>query len=63
MIILAARLSSEAGAGEILISHRTYAAAEAVIDAEPAGDRALKGFSRPIPVYAVTGMRSIEVST
>ena len=63
VIILAARLSSEAGAGEILISHRTYAAAEAVIDAEPAGDRALKGFSRPIPVYAVTGMRSMEGST
>ena len=62
VIILAARLSSEAGAGEILISHRTYAAAEAVIDAEPAGDRALKGFSRPIPVYAVTRMRSMEGS-
>jgi len=63
VIILAARLSGEAGPGEILIAHRTYAAAEAVIDAEPAGDRALKGFSRPIPVYAVAGMRTLEAST
>lgn len=63
VIILAARLSGEAAAGEILISHRTYAAAEAVIDAEAAGDRALKGFSRPIPVYAVAGMRTLEGST
>ena len=45
------------------ISHRTYAAAEAAIDADPAGDRELKGFSRPIPVYAVTGMRTVEAST
>lgn len=63
VIILAARLSGEAAAGEILIAHRTYAAAEAVIDAVAAGDRALKGFSRPIPVYAVTGMRTLEGST
>jgi class 3 adenylate cyclase len=62
VIILAARLSSEAKAGEILIAHRTFAAAEAMIDAEPAGDRTLKGFSRPIPAYAVAGMRPAEAS-
>ena len=63
VIIQAARLSGEAGPREILISHRTYVAAEAVVDAEPAGDRFLKGFSRPIPVYAVAGMRVQEAST
>ncbi len=62
-IILAARLSGEAAPGEILIAHRTFAAAEASIEATPAGDRQLKGFSRPIPVYAVTGIRSTEMTT
>jgi class 3 adenylate cyclase len=62
VIILAARLSSEAKGGEILISHRTFAAAETLIDAESAGDRTLKGFSRPIPAYAVAGMRPAEAS-
>jgi adenylate cyclase len=52
-IILASRLSGEAAAGEILISQRTYAALDGQIAAEPAGDRQLKGFSRPIGVYAV----------
>ena len=60
-IILAARLSGEAAAGEILIAHRTFAEAETSIEATPAGDRQLKGFSRPVPVYAVTGIRSTEV--
>ena len=55
-IILAARLSSEAAAGEILVAQRTFAAAESEVVAEPAGERSLKGFSRPIPVYAVTAM-------
>jgi class 3 adenylate cyclase len=55
-IILAARLSGEAQPGEILIAGRTFAAAEAAIDATPAGERQLKGFSRTVPVFAVTGM-------
>jgi adenylate cyclase len=62
-IILAARLSGEAGPGEILIDSRTHVAAEATIEASPAGERQLKGFSRPIPVYAVTGMRTREVAS
>jgi class 3 adenylate cyclase len=63
VIILAARLSGEAGPREILIAHGTYAAAEATVDAHPAGDRTLKGFRRPIPVYAVAGMRMLETLT
>ena len=60
-IILAARLSAEAAPGEILIDHRTFAAAEAVVDAATAGERQLKGFSRPVPVYAVAGMKLEEL--
>jgi adenylate cyclase len=52
-IILASRLSGEAAPAQILISQRTHAAIDAAIDAEPAGDRQLKGFSRPMAVYSV----------
>ena len=50
-IILASRLSGEAVAGQILMAARTFAALE-TITAEPVGERQLKGFSRPLPVYA-----------
>jgi adenylate cyclase len=52
-IILASRLSSEAVAGQVLLAARTYAAIDETL-AEPVGDRQLKGFSRPMPVYAAT---------
>ena len=53
-IILASRLSGEAEAGEILIAQRTFAAIDdGQIAAEPAGERTLKGFSRPLQVYTV----------
>ncbi|MEO8571533.1 MAG: hypothetical protein ABI553_07505, partial [Chloroflexota bacterium] len=54
-IILAARLSADAGPGEILIAQRTFASAEDAIEANFAGDRTVKGFSRPVATYAVTG--------
>jgi adenylate cyclase len=50
-IILASRLSGEAVAGQILMAARTFAALD-TIGAEPVGERQLKGFSRPMPVYA-----------
>jgi class 3 adenylate cyclase len=52
-IILASRLSGEATAGQILLAARTYAAIDEAM-AEPVGERQLKGFSRPMPVYAAT---------
>jgi len=57
-IILASRLSGEAAPGEILVAARPFVEgeADARIIAEPAGDRSLKGFSRPIPTYAITGL-------
>ncbi|HUQ79377.1 MAG TPA: response regulator [Patescibacteria group bacterium] len=50
-IILASRLSGEAKAGEILLAQRTYAAIDEAA-AEPAGERQIKGFSRPMAVFA-----------
>jgi adenylate cyclase len=60
VIILAARLSSEAGPGEILVSQGTYGQAETAVLAEPAGDRTLKGFSRSVPTYTVSGLAGAE---
>ena len=53
-IILASRLSSEAAAGEILIAQRTHAALDGQVPAEPAGERQLKGFTRPMTTYRVS---------
>ena len=53
-IILASRLSGEAEPNEILISQRTYAALDGgPAAAAPAGERSLKGVSRPLQVYSV----------
>jgi adenylate cyclase len=51
-IILASRLSGEALPGQILIAQRTYAAIDDAV-AEPAGERRIKGFSRPMPTWSV----------
>ena len=50
-IILASRLSGEAKAGEILLAQRTYAGIDERA-AEPVGERQIKGFSRPMAVFA-----------
>jgi len=52
-IILASRLSGEAAAGEILISQRTHAALDGQLATEVAGERQLKGFTRPMATYRV----------
>jgi adenylate cyclase len=48
---LAARLSDEAGAGQILLSQRVYAALEGKVEAKPVVDLRVKGFARPVPAY------------
>jgi class 3 adenylate cyclase len=55
---LAARLCSEAGGGQILISSRVAAAAEDMIEAEEVGALALKGLARPVPTWSVRGLIS-----
>jgi class 3 adenylate cyclase len=48
---LAARLSDEAGPGQILLSQRIYAALEGKVEAKPVVDLQIKGFARPVPAY------------
>jgi adenylate cyclase len=55
---LAARLCGEAQPGQILVSRRLVTAIEDLIEAAPIGEMALKGFSRPVNVYNVTGLKS-----
>jgi class 3 adenylate cyclase len=54
-VILASRLSTEAKAGQILLSQRTYAAVETSVFAESVGELALKGLSRAVPAFDVVG--------
>ena len=55
---LASRLSTHAGAGQILIGQRIFAAVEDAVDAAPCGELELKGFGRPITAYEVEGLRA-----
>ncbi len=48
---LAARLSDEAGAGQILLSQRAYAALDGRIEARPVPPLELKGLSRPVRAF------------
>jgi adenylate cyclase len=54
---LASRLSTHAGAGQILIGQRLHAAVEESVDAVPVGELELKGFGRPVVAYSVVGLR------
>jgi adenylate cyclase len=54
---LAARLCSEAQAGQILVTQRVMSATEEVVVAERVGDVTLRGFSRPFTVFDVTGYK------
>ena len=59
-IILAARLSGEAAPNEILVTQRTYGQAEDAVIATAAGDRTLKGYSRPVAAYAIEAMAATD---
>jgi len=54
---LAARLCGEAQPGQILVSRRLYGSLEELIEVEPAGELSLKGFSRPVTAFNVTGLK------
>ena len=54
---LASRLADEATGGQVLITQRLYAEVEDSIEAVPAGEFALKGFSRPVPAFDVVAVR------
>jgi class 3 adenylate cyclase len=58
IVNLAARLSDVAEGGQILISQRHYAMVEDAVEASERPPVSLKGFGRPIPVWAVESMRT-----
>jgi len=57
VVILASRLSADARPGQILLSQRAHAAVEEVVNTEEIGELTLKGFSRPMAVVNVIGLR------
>ena len=54
---LAARLCGEAKPGQVLISRRLLATVEHLVEAEPVGELALKGFHRPVTGYNVIRLK------
>jgi class 3 adenylate cyclase len=50
---LAARLCGEAKAGQILADRKTMAALDGAFQFDPVGDLSLKGFSQPVPGFAL----------
>jgi adenylate cyclase len=56
VVNLAARLCSEAKGGQILLAPKALAAVEDAVSAEPVGELTLKGFHKPVPAFAVTGL-------
>ena len=57
VVNLASRLSDIAEAGQILISQRHFAAVEDQVTAEERPAVTLKGFGRPVPVWAIEAVR------
>jgi adenylate cyclase len=54
---LAARLCGEAKPGQLLISRRMIGTIEELVEAEPVGELALKGFSRPVSAFNVVRLK------
>ena len=54
---LAARLSDQADDGEILMSRRSWAEVESMVDARPAGEVTLKGFAQPVDAFLLDGLK------
>ncbi|MGH8064406.1 MAG: response regulator [Candidatus Entotheonellia bacterium] len=55
---LASRLCDEAKGDQILVSQRVFSAVEVLVETETVGELSLKGFSRPIAVYNIIGLRA-----
>jgi adenylate cyclase len=57
---LAARLCAEAGPWQILVTQRVNAATEDLVVSRLIGDVSLRGFSRPIRTFDVSGLDSAK---
>jgi class 3 adenylate cyclase len=53
VVNVAARLSGQARAGQILVSERTFADLDGAVEAEPVEGLQLKGISHPVTAYSV----------
>jgi adenylate cyclase len=53
VVILASRLSSQAGADQILLSQRSAGMVEGLVEVESVGELEIKGLSRPVPATNV----------
>jgi len=60
---LAARLCAEAAPWQILVTQRVNAAAEEVVLSRLVGELSLRGFSRPIRTFEVSGLDSAKVTS
>jgi class 3 adenylate cyclase len=60
---LAARLCAEASPWQILVTQRVNAAAGDLIVSNLVGDLSLRGFSRPIRTFEVSGLDSASVTS
>ncbi len=58
MTNLAARLCGEARGGQILVSRRLYTSVEDLVEVEPLGELALRGFARPVTAFNVLRVRA-----
>jgi class 3 adenylate cyclase len=58
---LAARLCGEAAPWQILVTQRVNAAAEDLVVSRLVGDLSLRGFSRPIRTFDISGLDSAKV--
>jgi class 3 adenylate cyclase len=59
---LAARLCAEAGSWQILVTQRVNAAAEDLVVSRLVGELSLRGFSRPVRAFEVSGLDSARVT-
>jgi adenylate cyclase len=59
---LASRLADEATGGQVLITQRLYAEVDDFVEAVPAGEFALKGFTRPVTAFDVIAVREAELT-
>jgi class 3 adenylate cyclase len=60
---LAARLCAEAAAWQILATQRVSAAAEDLVVSRLVGELSLRGFSRPIRTFEISGLDSAKVTS
>ena len=56
---LASRLCSEAKAGQVLVSERVFRSVEPHVEADHAGQFALKGIAEPVPVFEIRAWREL----